>query len=151
MPCYFATLHVEKLDGTEGLIYSPLVSKRVVINDTGRPPFLKDKIGSLYAQTGERTELPFSTSVDPEGRKVIMIFSLGRVAQFTYWDPYTHTIIVEEGKTVPKVDEGEYPITLRMIEVIRGVRMPAIEETFMLTIGYFPPPPKKSHIPVPLN
>ena len=99
MPCYFATLKVEKLDGTKGLIYSPLLSKRIVVNEPGRPAFLKDKVGSLYGQSGEQAELPFSTSIDPEGRQVIMTFILREAAKFTYWDPYSHTLIVEKGKT----------------------------------------------------
>ena len=32
-----------------------------------------------------------------------------------------------------------------------GVRMPPIERTFNLMIGFYPPPPKTSDIPEPLN
>lgn len=81
------------------MIYNPLITKRVVINDPGHPPFLIDKVKGLYAQAGERTELKFSNVTDPDGTKVLMIFRLGKAARFTYWDQNSLTLIVESGKT----------------------------------------------------
>ena len=40
MPCYFATLKVTRLDGHTGLIYNPLLSKRVFVADPVEPPFV---------------------------------------------------------------------------------------------------------------
>lgn len=78
-------------------------------------------------------------------------FKLGEASKFTYWDPETLTLIIEEGKTKPRRDEGDYPIRALLIEVINGIRMPAVEMDFNLTIGFFPPVPATYNLPKPLN
>ena len=50
MPCYYATLQVETLDGRTALINNPLLSKRIFVADPGEPPYLiNKKVIDLYA------------------------------------------------------------------------------------------------------
>ena len=83
--------------------------------------------------------MEFSEAIDPEGNDVMINFKLGIASKFCYWDPEALTLVIEEGLTMVRRDEGVYPITALLIEIIDGIRMPAVELDFNLTIGYFPP------------
>ena len=85
---------------------------------------------------GKETILKFSNVLDPEFHPVLINFDLGEASRFTYWEPQTLSLIVEEGKTVIK-DEGDYEIKAILIEVIDGVKMIPSELKFNLTIGYY--------------
>lgn len=81
--------------------------------------------------------MKFSNVIDPEGHEVLILFDLQQASRFTYWEPETLSLIVEEGKTKIMQDEGDYEIKAIFIEVIDGIRMPSSELKFNLTIGYY--------------
>ena len=95
--------------------------------------------------------MDFSEARDPEGNEVMINFKLGEATRFMYWDPETFTLVIEEGLTVARRDEGVYPIKALLVEIIDGIRMPAVELNFNLTIGFYPPQPKNYLLPEPKN
>ena len=123
--------------------------------DPGEPPYLlkKPKI-DLYAQAGADRVFSFSNITDPEGKELIFNVNLREAAKFARWDEEKLAIIIEKNTTIFERDAGVYPIELELIEVIRGVRMPAYKVLLNLTLGYYPPPPEpiiKVVIPKPKN
>lgn len=108
----------------------------------------------MYAQAGEDRVLSFSNITDPEGKELIFNVNLREAAKFARWDEEQLAIIIEKNTTVFEKDAGVYPIELELIEVIRGVRMPAYSILLNLTIGFYPPVPEpvvKVVIPEPKN
>ena len=155
MPCYLASLIVKRIDGKESLLQHSQITKRIFVADVGEPPYLLKKPNiELYAQAGEDRVLSFSNITDPEGKELIFNVNLREAAKFARWDEEQLAIIIEKNTTVFEKDAGVYPIELELIEVIRGVRMPAYSILLNLTIGFYPPVPEpvvKVVIPEPKN
>jgi len=157
MPCYIATLRVERIDGKKTLLQHSLLTKRIFVADPGTPPRLvtnkRNPLNKdLYARVGERADFVFQNVTDHENPEVIFNIKLGGAARFTTWDESKLTLSIAEGATIAKRDVGVHPIQLELIEVIRGVRMPAYYIDVNITIGtYEPPPPPPIVYPEPLN
>ena len=72
-------------------------------------------LNNLYVEAGTSKEFVFANATDPEGYDVFMLFKLGRASKFAYWEPRNLTLIIEEGKTQKRRDEGDYVLLLQLI------------------------------------
>ena len=49
VPCYIASIKVQRIDGTQDLLQNPFVTKRIFVKNTGEPPFITEMVNRLYA------------------------------------------------------------------------------------------------------
>ena len=115
VPCYFTALKAKRVDKKERLLYYPVLNKRIVVADPMKPPFMWPMLDNLYVEAGTSKEFVFANATDPDGFDVIMLFKLGRASKFAYWEPNNLTLIIEEGKTQKRRDEGDYVLLLQLI------------------------------------
>lgn len=140
---------LHRLDEKDQLFLNNQNSKRIIVKDTGEPPyFLVEPKLDWYVGVGEALDIPFSDYVDPENATVFFKIRLRNANKFAFFDYETNKIVIEKRSTT-KFDSGEYPIKVMLTEYVNGLYMSPQGLDLILTVGDPIPPEPLPPLKVP--